>query len=149
MGSHERFDTYRNREEPHAGARPWLCAILRNIFYNQHRSRRRQPHSIPLTEQSEREPADLWRHTLSSRSPEALLIVGASLSNALDALESLPPRYRHPLVLSVLEDLSYDEVAVRLGLPIGTVRSRLFRARARMVYALEHCGFSRVRKQTE
>jgi RNA polymerase sigma-70 factor (ECF subfamily) len=52
------------------------------------------------------------------------------------AVEALPAEFREPLVLREYDALSYDEIAARLGCPVGTVRSRLSRARAALATAL-------------
>lgn len=54
------------------------------------------------------------------------------------ALDALPPAYRAAVVLADIEQLSYEEIAVTLGVKLGTVRSRIHRARAQLRVALEH-----------
>ena len=54
------------------------------------------------------------------------------------ALDELPPEYRAAVVLCDIEGLSYEEIAVTLGIKLGTVRSRIHRARARLRVSLEH-----------
>ncbi|NKY21121.1 RNA polymerase sigma factor SigE [Cellulomonas denverensis] len=54
------------------------------------------------------------------------------------ALDELPPDYRAAVVLCDIEGLSYEEIAVTLGIKLGTVRSRIHRARARLRVSLEH-----------
>ena len=53
------------------------------------------------------------------------------------ALDDLPPEYRAAVVLCDIEGLSYEEIAVTLGIKMGTVRSRIHRARARLRVALQ------------
>ena len=64
-----------------------------------------------------------------------------------DAIESLPDGEREALLLFAWEELSYQSVAEALELPIGTVRSRLSRARAHLRELLERSGKSRVRSR--
>lgn len=65
---------------------------------------------------------------------------------AHDAFEALPEEQRAVLTLVVLEDLSYTEAAEALNVPIGTIMSRLSRARAAMSAHMQRAAFSRVRK---
>ena len=58
-----------------------------------------------------------------------------------DALEALPPRFQIPIELVDLAGLSYREAADQLGVPVGTIMSRLHRARRRMRTQLEAIGF--------
>lgn len=58
------------------------------------------------------------------------------------ALDKLPEDYRRPLVLREMHEASYEEIAITLNVPIGTVRSRLHRARAALREALEHVGYT-------
>jgi RNA polymerase sigma-70 factor (ECF subfamily) len=59
-------------------------------------------------------------------------------ADVIEALADLPPEYRAAVVLSDIEGLSYEEIAVTLGIKLGTVRSRLSRARARLRESLAH-----------
>jgi RNA polymerase sigma factor (sigma-70 family) len=68
-------------------------------------------------------------------------------SRAADAIEALPDGEREALLLFAWEELSYQSVADALELPVGTVRSRLNRARARLRELLESNGKGRVRSQ--
>ncbi|MCK9250899.1 MAG: sigma-70 family RNA polymerase sigma factor [Solirubrobacteraceae bacterium] len=80
-----------------------------------------RPRSVPVT--------TTRRWTASSLDR---LVAIERLGEISDALAALPRREQDVLALVALADLSYEEVAVALGLPIGTVRSRLARARARL-----------------
>lgn len=71
-----------------------------------------------------------------SCNPEALLIRGADVKLLTKALEELPLEYREVLVLRELEALSYKEIAEVADVPIGTVMSRLARARKRLQQSL-------------
>ena len=59
-------------------------------------------------------------------------------SDIQDALEALAPEYRAAVVLCDIEGLSYEEIAVTLGVKLGTVRSRIHRGRAQLRAALDH-----------
>jgi len=101
--------------------RGWLTRIATNAFIDQTRRRRRRPESA-LSEDAEGD----W--PLSPAADDAA--DGRSLDADLQrALMALPPEYRLPVVLCDVADRSYQEIADTLGLPIGTVRSRIHRGR--------------------
>lgn len=68
--------------------------------------------------------------------PESLAIAADSCGRLTHALESLPPRYREVIVLRELEGCSYKEIATITSIPIGTVMSRVSRARRQLQLAL-------------
>lgn len=97
--------------------RAWMFTVMHNVHVNRVRAAREH---LPLDEEgSEVEviPADPG---------------GLELRDLDRSLAALPDEQREVLLLVVLEDLSYSEVATTLGIPLGTVMSRLSRARARM-----------------
>ena len=104
--------------------RPWLFALLRNVHLNQVRWRSRRPAEVPI------ETATLAAH------PEAQ-VDRVMAGEVLAALEALDPDQREVLVLVAVEGLQYREAAGVLGIPVGTVMSRLSRGRERMRRALE------------
>jgi len=111
--------------------RAWLLAILRNLFINGYRARARAPRAISLD--AIENPAPI---APADAGPERALfskLENEALGRAVDAL---PPVYRDVLVLSDMGGLTYQEISDRLQLPIGTVRSRLSRARSRVRRAL-------------
>lgn len=105
--------------------RAWLLTIVRNSCYTWLRQNRRQELTTAFDEKI---------HTAEdrSRSPEALLIESADARLVKDALEELPPEFREAIVLRELEGMSYKEIADLCGIPVGTVMSRLARARQRL-----------------
>jgi RNA polymerase sigma factor (sigma-70 family) len=105
--------------------RAWLLAIVRNTCYDFLRSHRPQE----LTEAFDEEV-----HTTvdDSQSPEVVLIRRADQAMVRRALEMLPLPLREVIILRELEGLSYKEIADAAGIKIGTVMSRLARARARL-----------------
>lgn len=111
--------------------RAWLHRILRNTFASRYRKRRREREVI---ERAHLEGALAESRSLAAPEPR---IVAASLSDeVMRALEALPPEFRAVLTLVIVDGLSYRETADALGCPIGTVMSRLHRARAAMLAAL-------------
>ena len=103
----------------------WLLTIVRNTFYSWHQSRPRA--EIQVDEEMGDEIANSADE--ATETPESWL---ARLDDrrAIDAaIEALPAEFREVIVLRELEDLSYKEIADVAGVPLGTVMSRLSRAR--------------------
>jgi len=100
-------------------SRAWLFAILHNLAMTRLRRVARQPPMVPI----EREEA------ASSRAMQEARL---HCQDMLDALAQLPDEQRSVLLLVAVEDLSYKEVAQVLDIPVGTVMSRLSRARERL-----------------
>lgn len=115
----------------HGGdARVWLLAIVRNSCLNLFRQKKGD--AVLFDERVHNpDPGQL--------TPEGAFHKEAMLSSLRDCIESLPQEYRETLVMRELEELSYKEIAGVTALPIGTVMSRLSRARKR----LEECMVSR------
>lgn len=106
-----------------ASALPWLYGVAANVVARRHRSRRRHAAALErLALLPPRSPA------LVERQAEA----AAESARVLDAIGRLPRREREVLVLSVWEGLSHAEIAVALDTTVGTVKSRLSRARTRL-----------------
>jgi RNA polymerase sigma-70 factor, ECF subfamily len=104
--------------------RSWLLKIVRNTFYSWLRQRSVQP---VLTDDGETDAnAD------NVPDPESALIQNADRDMLRGALEDLAVEFREAIVLRELEGLSYKEIADIAGVPIGTVMSRLARARKRL-----------------
>ena len=110
----------------HGGnARTWLLKIVRNTCYTWLQKNRAQQTATPFDEQ-------LHTDTAESQNPETLLLRKADGQSLDRALEELPGSFREVLVLLELEGLSYQQISEVLGIPIGTVMSRLARARHRL-----------------
>jgi RNA polymerase sigma factor (sigma-70 family) len=119
---------YRFFDGFHGGdSRAWLLAIVRNTCYTWLQQNRRP--SVPL-EETLSEPES------SEPSPEALMLEKIDRQSLHSALEELPPEFREAIVLRELEGLSYKEIGAVTGVPLGTVMSRLARARGRLARAL-------------
>jgi len=103
---------------PGSDLRAWLFAIMHNVFVNQVRSRRSE-----IERTMEELPAIAVRATQS----DAL-----ELADVERALHGLPDEQREVLLLVAVEEMTYDEVSRALAIPVGTVMSRLSRARERM-----------------
>ena len=100
----------------------WLARIVTNVFLDEVRRRRRRPTSA-LPDDPER---------MLPPSPAADE-VQMGLSNEIQAaLASLPEEFRVPVVLCDVADQSYEQIALTLGVPVGTVRSRIHRGRRQL-----------------
>jgi RNA polymerase sigma-70 factor (ECF subfamily) len=102
----------------------------------------RAPREVPLEEEGSSNGNGLARYAGSSngshaKSPAALAEQGQRAAQVREAVLSLPQEFRETVVLCELEELSYEETARLLDCPIGTVRSRLHRARALLLAKLE------------
>jgi RNA polymerase sigma-70 factor (ECF subfamily) len=112
---------------PGTNLRAWLFQILRNTFYTQVKRRGREPEAT--------DPALLDGLARSGREASAGPGVGLSPDGTVGAdltaaLSRLPEEFRTVVLLSDLEDFTMGEIAAILECPVGTVKSRLFRARA-------------------
>lgn len=107
----------------------WLRTTLRNQYINQYIRRRRSAEPVPLDENT-----DSFRLPNDRRPtpPETLVLQRLRYRAVMAALAKLPPGYRDPVLLADIEELSYRDIAVRLDLPLGTVRSRIARGRRRI-----------------
>jgi RNA polymerase sigma-70 factor (ECF subfamily) len=115
MRAYRYFDSLRG--EP----RPWLLAIVRNACFTWLRSNR--PAEIAASLEDEKEQAS------EADGPEALVARDVDRRLLNEAISALPAQFREALVLRELEDLSYKDIARITDAPIGTVMSRLARAR--------------------
>ena len=104
----------------------WLFRILTNVFLNDYRRKGREPQTSDF---SEAEPADPAPETGQFKAEEVEAIRARLGDETSRALDRLPSDFRLPFLLSTFEGFSYKEIAAILGIPIGTVMSRLFRAR--------------------
>jgi len=109
--------------------RAWLFAIVRNAWYSRLSRSAVLMESTQLNDARD-EPPD------EALGPEGLLLQQHAVARVRDALEQLPPDFREVIVLRELEGLSYKEIAAVVQVPIGTVMSRLARARERLLNVL-------------
>jgi RNA polymerase sigma-70 factor, ECF subfamily len=114
--------------------RRWLSTICRNAFLEQ---RRREARSVAVEDQELESLAAARLHNQARASGVdhmfSRLDLGPAISTAIAALE---PPFRDVVVLADVEGFTYEEVAEALGIPVGTVRSRLYRARRQLQEAL-------------
>lgn len=118
------FDGFRG-----SNSRAWLLRIVRNVFYDWLKRNRREETATPFDEELH-DPSD------ESAAPDALLLEKTDHEMLRRAIAELPCEFREILVLRELEDLSYKEIAQVANVPLGTVMSRLARAREHLRHLL-------------
>src|SRR2546422_8889060 len=106
-------------------AKGWLLPILRHALINESRRRTRHPETVDL---DAIEPFAVFED-LQEEDPQGRFFDQIVDDEVLRAIDELPEQFREAIVLSDVEGMSYEEVARILSVPIGTVKSRLFRAR--------------------
>jgi RNA polymerase sigma-70 factor (ECF subfamily) len=119
--------------------RPWLGRIATNLFYDELRRRKRvQP---PLSLDASRSGDDGgtydWEVASSAPGPEDELSSQEFYDTLREAIAELPETFRTTIVLREIEDLPYEQIAEITGVSLGTVKSRIARARARLQVRLQ------------
>ena len=114
--------------ETGTNCKAWLFRILKNTYINQYRKDKKEPDTI------EYDTIEEFYDLIRSESSESTDLQKRIFDNLLDdeisiALDSLPESFRTAIILCDLEGMTYDEISEILECPIGTVRSRLHRAR--------------------
>jgi RNA polymerase sigma-70 factor (ECF subfamily) len=107
----------------------WLYRIAINTAKNAVVSRDRNPVEYDLDRGNTDESYDMQGRMKDSETPEGLVLTDEIRSTVNAAIDSLPDDLRTAIVLRELEGLSYEEIAEAMACPVGTVRSRIFRAR--------------------
>ena len=118
------FSSFRGED-----ARAWLLTIVRNTWYGRF-PRGAGRLSMSSIDETGDDPLD------EGLDPEALVMQRQTVEHVRQTLEALPGDFREVLVLRELEGLSYKEIAAIVGIPIGTVMSRLARGRERLLGVL-------------
>jgi RNA polymerase sigma-70 factor (ECF subfamily) len=117
------FDSYRG-----PAMKPWLLAILRNVCNAEFARRGKQEMPTDQTEEDEEATSPMWQEPQSS--PETALLREQDGDAIRRLVAALPHQFREAIVLREINDLSYHEIAEVAGVPVGTVMSRLARARS-------------------
>jgi len=118
------FEGYRDGD-----SRAWLLAIVRNCCLTWHRRERGTRTIVPFTDDTASQLTD-------SLETDALAIKRSERAAIERAVAALPAEFREVIVLREVQDLSYKEISDVVGVPIGTVMSRLARARKRLASML-------------
>jgi RNA polymerase sigma-70 factor (ECF subfamily) len=125
--------------QPGTNFRAWFFRILTNWSLGRIRQRKRRPQTLEFDEVP---PAYLYRQTVAAglhhpgADPAGEVVGRLEAERIRAAIHQLPEEFRPAAVLYFLEDLSYEEIAAALAVPIGTVRSRLHRGRRLLQKAL-------------
>jgi RNA polymerase sigma-70 factor (ECF subfamily) len=110
----------------------WLFTILRNVWFNRLRSRRTRPQLLEIDQDTN--SVNLIAET--SMDPYELYATKTEHEQVREAIQKLPSEFREVILLREYEELSYQEIASVLDCPVGTVMSRLGRARSKLRTAL-------------
>ncbi len=126
LKAYRAYDTFQEG----TNLKAWLYRILTNTYINRYRKQQRRPAEVELGELQ-----DLYlfkrlgEPSGAERSTEEAVLAGIVDDDIKAALESLPERFRMPVLLADVEGFSYKEIAEIVDVPIGTVMSRLHRGR--------------------
>ncbi len=136
ISAFRKFNTFRGDS-----LKSWLARVVVNACYDEVRKKRRQ-RSVPLEQfNSDGEEIETSYWLIDPEADPQVQFESSELENALQkSISSLPPMYRTVLVLVDVEGLSYEEAAMAARIPIGTVKSRLARARSHMRTSLQASG---------
>jgi RNA polymerase sigma-70 factor (ECF subfamily) len=136
ISAFRRFDTFRGDS-----LRSWLARVVVNACYDEIRKKRRQ-HSVPLEQfNAEGDEIETSYWLVDPQADPEVQYESSELESAIQkSLNKLPAIYRTVLVLVDVEGLSYEEAASAAGVPVGTVKSRLARARLQMQKSLQTAG---------
>lgn len=106
----------------------WICTIARRVALDELRRQRRSPQTVPEEQAPEAEDeADLESEAAGEESDELVR----------RELAALPDRYRLPLVYSTIDGLDYDTIGRMLGMPVGTIKTNVFRGKKLLRERLE------------
>lgn len=136
ISAFRKFHTFRG-----GSLRSWLARVVVNACYDEMRHKRRQ-RSVPLAQinsAGEEIESGYWLVDTSA-GPEECFEAGELNHAVQEALRTLPSMYHTVLVLVDVEGLSYEEAAAAAHVPVGTVKSRLARARLQMQNSLQAYG---------
>ncbi len=134
LRAYRTFESFR----PGTNCRAWLLTILYSVFINEYRRRKRRGPALSLDELEAR--FQRYAEVPNDAEHAAATVVGWGVRMAPEveaALRQLPPDFRAPVLLVDLEGFTYEEAARVVQCPVGTVRTRLFRARRALWAALQ------------
>jgi RNA polymerase sigma-70 factor (ECF subfamily) len=121
----------------------WLSQIARNLVFSESRRTRNRARSVSLDNLSDHHQALIEPETENTDHLDR----EEQIQAVRDALLQIPEIFRQPLILKELEGLNYEQIHEVLNIPIGTVRSRIFRARMELTERLKRTVFKeRMRK---
>jgi RNA polymerase sigma-70 factor (ECF subfamily) len=123
------YRTFANFTEG-TNCKAWLFTIMYSVFVNRYRKEQREPESISVDELEEK-----FHHSVVAAEwdPDSVVMDG----EVVQALNKLPENFRLAVLMVDVEEMSYEEAAAILNCPLGTLRSRLFRARKLLFLELQ------------
>ena len=110
----------------------WLYNIAQNEAIDHLRRSRASINSVPISE--ERDALDV----MAATTPEEELIIDQAVSELISGIQRLPESYRQVAELRFIKDYAYEDIACELGLPLGTVKTRISRARKQLEKIVEN-----------
>ena len=130
---------YQHSYQPGTNMKAWLFAIMRNLYWDRFQKSNRE--AVSIDDIGEFALYDQMRDDLGE-GPEAEVLDRIARGEVVEAIEKLNPLHREVVLLVDVEGFSYKDAATILGVPIGTVMSRLHRARQQLqkdlfAYAVE------------
>ena len=126
------FDSFHGED-----GRAWILSIVRNTFYTWYQQKKMESQNTQFEEGLQDNKAeDTATMQYADDNPEALLIQKDNRRELQQALEALSVEFREVIVMRELEELSYKQIAGIVGIPIGTVMSRLGRGRKQLAAIL-------------
>lgn len=121
---------YQHSYKPGTNMKAWLFAIMRNLFWD--RSGKAARESVSLDDVSDFTLYDALRDEITDEGPESSVLDGIAAREVVQAINRLSPLHREIVMLVDVEGFAYKDAAQILGVPIGTVMSRLHRARQQL-----------------
>ncbi len=120
----------------------WVFTIIRNSYINSYRKHKREPKIVDFEDATLYIPADDsddFFNDLDSENIEQMSAFEDQLDDSVkQALDELQPQFKQIFLLAVVDNLTYNEIAEIIDIPVGTVMSRLFRARKMMYNRLKY-----------
>lgn len=131
------YRNLRRLQEP-AKFRSWLARIATNLFYDELRKRKRIQHPLSLDAPRQAEDGEMdWDIADADPGPDQDLLTREFYDQLHEAIADLPEVFRTTIVLREIQGLAYEEIADITGVSLGTVKSRIARARQRLQSQLE------------
>ncbi len=114
---------------PGTSCKAWLFRILMNTYINQYRRKTRRPQEVDFADVEGHSESKIEDTVKGLDADQRDVFEGLFSDEVKDALDGLPEYFRQVVMLADVEEMTYQEIAEVLDVPIGTVRSRLSRAR--------------------
>lgn len=124
--AYERFDLF----TPGTNFRAWLFTILTHTYLNDCERTRRRPLTTSFDTANEQHTAWEFPSPEEDNNPEAALLTNVLTEDVQKALDGLPEEFRISVILVDMEEMTYQEAADALRVPVGTIRSRVSRGRS-------------------